>query len=58
MAHKLSSSGFNLLFPELAKVMVNLESHPNASKVQMSLYWKIALFRWVSLLMMSFFDGT
>jgi hypothetical protein len=32
----------------LAKLIVYLESHPNESKLQMSLYWKIALFRWVN----------
>ena len=42
------SKGFNLAFPEFAKLIVNLESHPTESKLQMSLYWKIALFRWVN----------
>jgi hypothetical protein len=39
---------FNLCFPEFAKLIVMLESHPTESQVQTSLYFKIAIFRWVN----------
>eukprot|EP00934_Nitzschia_sp_Nitz4_P002286 Nitzschia sp. Nitz4//scaffold23_size168460//33505//37330//NITZ4_002208-RA/size168460-snap-gene-0.152-mRNA-1//-1//CDS//3329543602//2286//frame0 len=41
-------AGFNLAFPEFAKLIVALEAHPTESKLQMSLYWKICVFRWVN----------
>jgi hypothetical protein len=37
---------FNSLFPMLAKVLTNLESHSSEGGKQRSLYLKIALFRW------------
>jgi threonine/homoserine/homoserine lactone efflux protein len=39
---------FNLGYPQLAKFITNFESHRNESKVQTSLYVKIAAFRWVN----------
>jgi len=38
----------NLCFPEVAKRITALEGHRNDSKVQTSLYIKIAIFRWVN----------
>jgi len=41
-------SGLNLGYPQLAKFITDFESHSNESKVQTSLYLKIAVFRWVN----------
>ena len=41
-------TGFNLLFPEIAKFVTSFEAHPTESKLQTSLYFKIAAFRWVN----------
>mmetsp|Transcript_1459 Transcript_1459/g.2883 ORF Transcript_1459/g.2883 Transcript_1459/m.2883 type:complete len:1129 (+) Transcript_1459:720-4106(+) len=41
-------SGLNLGYPQLAKFITDFESHSNESKVQTSLYVKIAAFRWVN----------
>jgi hypothetical protein len=41
-------SAFNLGFPEVAKYITDFEAHRNESKLQTSLYWKIAAFRWVN----------
>jgi len=41
-------SGLNLGYPQLAKFITDFESHSNESKVQTSLYVKIATFRWVN----------
>ena len=35
-------------FPEAAKLIVYTEAHPSESDVQISLYTKIAAFRWVN----------
>lgn len=43
-----SISGLNLCYPYLAKFITDFESHSNESKVQTSLYVKIATFRWVN----------
>jgi hypothetical protein len=46
---KLSSTiGFNLAFPEFAKLITLWEAHPTESKLQTSMYFKVALFRWVN----------
>jgi Calcium-activated chloride channel len=39
---------FNVVFPEFAKLLTSFEAHSSASDVQRSLYFKIALFRWVN----------
>lgn len=44
----LRHSALNLGYPELAKFITDFESHTNESKVQTSLYVKIAAFRWVN----------
>lgn len=41
-------AGLNLGYPQLAKFITDFESHSNESKVQTSLYVKIAAFRWVN----------
>jgi hypothetical protein len=41
-------SGFNSLFPIFAKALTNLEAHAGEGEKQTSLYFKIALFRWVN----------
>jgi hypothetical protein len=41
-------SVFNLSFPMLAKYITDFEGHRNESKLQTSLYIKIAAFRWVN----------
>jgi hypothetical protein len=41
-------SVFNLSFPQLAKYITDFEGHRNESKLQTSLYIKIAAFRWVN----------
>ena len=38
----------NLSFPQLAKYITDFEGHRNESKLQTSLYIKIAAFRWVN----------
>jgi hypothetical protein len=37
-----------MIFPEFAKVITSFEAHPTESKLQTSLYFKIAVFRWVN----------
>jgi hypothetical protein len=44
----LYQTGLNLGYPQLAKFITDFESHSNESKVQTSLYVKIAAFRWVN----------
>ena len=39
---------FNLVFPEVAKFLTDAESHFSEGDKQTSLYFKIALFRWVN----------
>lgn len=39
---------FNAVFPMFAKFLTSFEAHSSASDVQRSLYFKIALFRWVN----------
>lgn len=39
---------FSSIFPIFAKVLTTFESHPSEGQKQTSLYFKIALFRWVS----------
>ncbi|CAJ1970212.1 unnamed protein product [Cylindrotheca closterium] len=41
-------SVLNLSFPQLAKYITDFEGHRNESKLQTSLYIKIAAFRWVN----------
>jgi len=41
-------SVMNLMFPNLAKYITDFEGHRNESKLQSSLYVKIAAFRWVN----------
>jgi hypothetical protein len=41
-------TAFNVAFPLLAKALTNTELHPSESAVQTSLYFKIAVFRWVN----------
>ena len=41
-------SALNLGFPNLAKYITDFEGHRNESKLQTSLYMKIAAFRWVN----------
>lgn len=38
----------NLAFPEVAKFFTDFEGHRNESRLQTSLYIKIAAFRWVN----------
>jgi len=38
----------NVIFPQFAKVLTSLESHHSEGTKQRSLYFKIALFRWVN----------
>ena len=38
----------NVVFPQVAKILTNVEAHHSESTKQRSLYFKIALFRWVS----------
>ena len=46
--HFFSSAVFNLSFPQLAKIITDFEGHRNESRLQISLYTKIAAFRWVN----------
>jgi hypothetical protein len=39
---------FNFAFPEFAKQLTNFEVHSTESSLQTSLYFKIAVFRWVN----------
>eukprot|EP00804_Cyclotella_cryptica_P013285 CCRYP_018642-RA/>CCRYP_018642-RA protein AED:0.04 eAED:0.04 QI:382/1/1/1/1/1/4/1250/711 len=39
---------FNILFPTMAKMLTDIESHPSEGSKQTSLYFKICFFRWVS----------
>jgi len=39
---------FNSLFPVFAKILTRMESHSSEGGLQRSLYFKIALFRWVN----------
>jgi hypothetical protein len=55
IANKASAVGaaftiaiFNTAFPMFAKTLCNVESHPSEGLKQTSLYFKIAVFRWVS----------
>jgi len=41
-------SALNLSFPQLAKYITDFEGHRNESKLQTSLYIKIAAFRWIN----------
>jgi len=38
----------NAIFPMIAKAMTYSESHPSHGSLQTSLYFKIAVFRWVT----------
>ena len=44
----METLALNLGFPEAAKLIVFTEAHPSESDVQISLYTKIAAFRWVN----------
>jgi len=39
---------FNTAFPMFAKILTGFEAHPSEGQKQTSLYFKIAVFRWVS----------
>lgn len=43
-----TSTAFNICFPEFAKIICLMESHPTESSLQRSLYLKIAVFRFVN----------
>jgi hypothetical protein len=44
----LAIAGCNVLFPLFAKLLTKVESHASESSRQTSLYFKIAIFRWVN----------
>jgi hypothetical protein len=44
----ITISCFNVAFPEFAKLITRAEAHSSESGIQRSLYFKIALFRWVN----------
>jgi hypothetical protein len=44
----ITISVFNSAFPMFAKILTNLEAHAAEGEKQTSLYFKIALFRWVN----------
>jgi Calcium-activated chloride channel len=39
---------FNVVFPLFAKILTSMEAHASEGDIQRSLYFKIALFRWVN----------
>lgn len=43
----LTITAFNGIFPQLALLLTKIESHPSEGSKQTSLYFKIAIFRWV-----------
>lgn len=44
----ITISIFNAIFPMFAKILTSLEAHPSEGSKQTSLFFKIALFRWVN----------
>ena len=48
LSTQMETLALNLGFPEAAKLIVFTEAHPSESDVQISLYTKIAAFRWVN----------
>lgn len=44
----LAIAGANVVFPQVAKILTSFERHSSLSGIEISLYFKIAVFRWTT----------